>query len=174
MFPLGNAQDSSSRVQIMENASKFEIELNIANQIMDTVRRLQLPVKLDQLTEGRGNCFPIAVLQQCRRPEILSQLSPLQKEIVKHESTQELRNSVKQFIVKSENPKIVSFKAQYNESVALANGELWEQYWERMSEDRMWVDYTFIQATAWYLKLDMWIIDTSCTESTPYQGCIFF
>jgi hypothetical protein len=37
-----------------------------------------------------------------------------------------------------------------------------------MTEDKMWVDYTFIQATAWYMKLDMWIIDTSCTESTPY------
>ena len=160
MFTLGSAQASSSRVPIMENVSKFEIELNIANQIMDTVRRLQLPVKLDQLTEGRGNCFPIAVLQQCRRPEILSH--------VKHQSTQELRNSVKQFIVKSENPKIVSFKSQYDESVALANGELWEQYWERMTEDKMSVDYTFIQATAWFLKLDMWIIDTSCTESTPY------
>jgi hypothetical protein len=73
MFTLGTAQASSSRVQ-MENVSNFDIELNIANQIMDTVRRLQLPVKLDHLTEGRGNCFPIAVLQQCRRPEILSQL----------------------------------------------------------------------------------------------------
>ena len=153
----------------MENVSNFEIELNIANQIMDTVRRLQLPVKLDQLTEGRGNCFPIAVLQQCRRPEILSQLSPLHTEIVKHETGyNEIRNSVKQFIEKSENPKIVSFKAQYDESVAIANGELWEQYWERMTEDQMWVDYMFIQTTAWYLKLDMWIIDTSCTESTPY------
>ena len=152
----------------MENVSNFEIELNIANQIMDTVRRLQLPVKLDQLTEGRGNCFPIAVLQQCRRPEILSQLSPLQKEIVKQESSQELRNSVKQFIVKSENPKIVSFKSQYDESIALANGELWDQYWDKMTEDQMWVDYMFIQVTAWFLKLDMWIIDTSCTEANPY------
>ena len=160
MFTLGSAQASSSRVPIMENVSKFKIELNIANQIMDTVRRLQLPVKLDQLTEGRGNCFPIAVLQQCRRPEILSH--------VKHQSTKELRNSVKQFIVKSENPKIVSFKSQYDESVALANGELWEQYWERMTVDQMWVDYMFIQATAWFLKLDMWIIDTSCTEANPY------
>ena len=159
MFTLGAAIASSSRVQIMENVSNFEIELKIANQIMDTVRRLQLPVKLDQLTEGRGNCFPKAVLQQCRRPEILSH--------VKHQSTQELRNSVKQFIVKSENPKIVSFKDQYDESVALENGELWEHYWERMTEDKMWVDHMFIQATAWYLKLDMWIIDTSCTESTP-------
>ena len=31
---------------------KFQIERSIANEIMATVHRLQLPFKLDQLTEG--------------------------------------------------------------------------------------------------------------------------
>jgi hypothetical protein len=35
---------------------------------METVHSHQLPLKLDQLTEGLGNCFPLVVIQQCRRP----------------------------------------------------------------------------------------------------------
>ena len=34
--------------------------------------------------------------------------------------------------------------------------------------DRTWVDVWFIQATAWYLKLDIWIIKTCSKESNPY------
>ena len=30
------------------------------------------------------------------------------------------------------------------------------------------MDYIFIQATAWYLQLDIWIVDTGCTEKDPY------
>ena len=33
-------------------------EIRIAHEIMKAVRRLQLPLKLDEITEGRGNCFP--------------------------------------------------------------------------------------------------------------------
>ena len=43
-----------------------EDELRIAHEIMKTVRRLQLPLQLDEITEGRGNCFPLSVLAQCR------------------------------------------------------------------------------------------------------------
>ena len=37
-----------------------------------------------------------------------------------------------------------------------------------MTRDGTWVDYWFVQATAWYLELDVWIIATSSTESSPY------
>ena len=49
-------------------------EQRIANEIMKTVRRLQLPLKLDEITEGRGNCFPLAILAQGRRQEIFQKL----------------------------------------------------------------------------------------------------
>ncbi len=32
----------------------------------------------------------------------------------------------------------------------------------------MWVDYTFIQATAWYLEMNIRIVDTSCSKEKPY------
>ena len=47
-----------------------EDDERLALEIMKTVRRLKLPLKLDQITEGRGNCFPLAIQAQCSRPEI--------------------------------------------------------------------------------------------------------
>jgi hypothetical protein len=52
-----------------------EDELRIAHEIMKTVRTLQLPLKLDEITEGRGNCFPLSVLAQCRRQEIIQNMN---------------------------------------------------------------------------------------------------
>ena len=41
---------------------------------MDTltaaIQRCQLSLKLDNETEGQGNCFPNSIVQQCRRPEV--------------------------------------------------------------------------------------------------------
>ena len=49
---------------------KLSSEQKISNEIMKNVKRLQLPLELDQLTEGKGDCFPLAVLAQCRMPII--------------------------------------------------------------------------------------------------------
>ena len=43
-------------------------EGKIANEIMQNVIKLGLPLKLDELTEVLGNCFPVAIIQQLRRP----------------------------------------------------------------------------------------------------------
>ena len=141
---------------------------------METVHRLQLPFKLDQLTEGRGNCFPIAILQQCRRPEINQQLKPVPKMLVRTLTTgprhKALRYSVISFIKSSDHPRIQEFKLQYEQTDGEANKELWDDYWKRMLRDGTWVDYWFVQATAWYLELDIWIVATSNTENSPYIG----
>ena len=59
-------------------------------------------------------------------------------------------------------------RSQYKETDGPANQETWDQYWERMITDKTWVDYWFVQANAWYLQLDMWIVATSSTETNPY------
>ena len=38
----------------------------IAAEIMKTVIKLELPLSLDEITERRGNCFPLWILAQCR------------------------------------------------------------------------------------------------------------
>ena len=136
---------------------------------METVHRLQLPFKLDQLTEGRGNCFPISIIQQCRRPEISSYLRPALKHIGNlRTGPLTLRTKVKDFVKKSKTQRVMLFKKQYEETDGTVNRETWHQYWERMATDKTWVDYWFIQATAWFLQLNIWIVATSSTDNSPY------
>ena len=73
--------------------AKLEMERRIAQEIMDVVRSLQLPLKLDELTRGEGNCFPIAVLQQCKRPEIFSYIRPSIKRFVSHKDSHLVKNT---------------------------------------------------------------------------------
>ena len=50
-------------------------EKKIAADIMNIVRKLGLPFKLDRITEGKENCFPLAIIAQCNRQEIYNELS---------------------------------------------------------------------------------------------------
>ena len=65
---------SSLRYEFLEQHIPFQAERRIADEIMETVNKLGLPLKLEQLTKGEGNCFLVAIIQQCKRPQILSEL----------------------------------------------------------------------------------------------------
>ena len=122
-------KDQSQNDDQFQLEDRFQNERNIANEIMATIHRLQLPFKLDQLTEGLGNCFPIAIIKQLRRPEIFSQLRPAPKRLVKQQTGHFLlRQSVHQFILKSRSPSVVNFKVRYEETDGPANGVTWNQY----------------------------------------------
>ena len=132
-----------------ENDDKFQTERKIADEIMTKVLELQLPLKLDQPTEGLGNCFPISIVQQLQRPEIFSQLRPSVQRLAKHEYGHKLlRQSVQAFIMKSKHPRIAAFRQQYEELESPVSGRPWHQYWTSMTSDRTWVDSWFVQATA--------------------------
>ena len=70
--------------------------------------------------------------------------------------------------MKSRHPRVAEFRQQYEELENQISGTSWHAYWTSMVADRTWVDSWFVQATAWYLQLDIWIITTSNTESSPY------
>ena len=147
---------SISKWGFLEQEVPFQAERRIAKEIMDTVNKLELPFKLDQLTQGDGNCFPRAIIQQCKRPEIFSQLRPPIKRLVKDKVGYSLlRSSVHNFIIKSKLPNVTRLKTQYEEYDSNIRGDHWEQYWQKMTEDKMWVDFWFVQATAWFLNLDL-------------------
>jgi hypothetical protein len=160
---------STSKLKDPKSVTKYHVEKKIGNEILQHVRKLNLPFKLDQLTEGQGNCFPIAIIQQCRRHQVLSSLPSNIQQMVKHENGHSLlRIAVSNFATMSQHPRVQSFKFQYIQNVAPAMGETWEEYWKRMAHDRIWVDYLFIQATAWFIRCDILIADTSCREENPY------
>ena len=147
----------------------LDSEKKLAQEIMDVVCKLQLPLKLDELTRGEGNCFPLAVLQQCKRKEIFSYIRPSVKRIVSvKDGHSVLRREVTKFIMTSKTQRISKFRTQYEETDGAFNNVPWNEYWTKMVTDKTWVDFWFIQATAWYLQLDMWIITTSSTYSSPY------
>ena len=147
----------------------FQAERSIAEKIMETVNMLGLPLKLDQLTKGEGNCFLVAIIQQCKRPEIFSELRPLIKRLVNNRiGHATLRSSIKDFITKSKLPSVARLKAQYEEFDSNARGENWEQYWQRMTQDKEWVDFWFVQATAWFLQLDLYVVDCASKDNQPF------
>ena len=83
-------------------------EGKLANEIMQNVIKLGLPLKLDELTEGLGNCFPVAIIQQLRRPEIQDQLKHDLKRLGKIQRGHTvLRMMVKSFITQSEHYKVI-------------------------------------------------------------------
>ena len=52
--------------------------------------------------------------------------------------------------------------------LASVDDKTWGQYWEVMLRNYEWVDYIFIQSTAWYLHHDIIIVTTTSTENNPY------
>ena len=143
-------------------------EIRIAHEIMKAVRRLQLPLKLDEITEGRGNCFPLSVLAQCRRQEIFQHLTTPIKGLIQQGDPTLLRRAVHSFIMKSRHPTIQSYKRRYEEILAALDNRTWREYWEVMVRDYEWVDYIFIQSAAWFLGHDIIIVTTTSTEDHSY------
>ena len=93
-------------------------EQRMAQTIMKTVRRLQLPFKLDELTEGKGDCFPLAILAQCRRPEVFQELDEPIRIIISQRNPNAFRKEVQQFMTKSINQHILKFRETYEEVLA--------------------------------------------------------
>ena len=132
-----------------------------------SIKRCNLQLKLDNITEGYGNCFPNAIVQQCRRPEICAWLQenrPLG--IVNNHRT--LRTKVTNFAVKSRHLTILDYKANCFEATYDADRRLWSDYWNEMRQEGTWVDSTFVQLTAWYMGLDILILDTSAKPENPF------
>ena len=102
----------------------------IAAEIMETVRRLELPLRLDDITEGRGNCFPLSILAQGRRSEIFPEMSEPIKNIIQQDDPTLLRRAVHKFMEDSESETIQKYKQEYEEVLASIDKKTWKEYWE--------------------------------------------
>ena len=143
-------------------------EIRIAHEIMKAARRLQLPLKLDEITEGRGNCFPLSVLAQCRRQEIFQDLTIPIQSLIQQGNPSLLRREIYKFMTNSRHQTIQEYKRRYQEILATLDSKTWIEYWNVMLRNYEWVDSIFIQSTAWFLGLDIIIITTTSTEDHPY------
>ena len=128
------------------------IEEKIAKEILQTIKRLGLSFKLDQLTEGKGDCFPLAIIAQCKRKEIYNNLPRNIQRIISQNDPTIFRKALRDSILKSNDEMIKNFRKNYDEVVAPVDKRSWIQFWEVMVRAYEWVDYTFVQSTAWFLK----------------------
>ena len=158
-------QDSTHSTLVGGARGPGQGEQGLANRIMQGVRRAQLPFKLDTITPGDGNCFSRAVWSQIQRPEI-------HEDYINYD---DIKKRVANFVEKTELPMIRAFKERYETEVQPAtrkeNGgkeETWDAYWQRMLRNQEWSDSIFIQATAWFLEKDIFIIFSTATPENPF------
>ena len=125
--------------------------------LTSTIENCNLQLRLDNNTEGYGNCFPNAIVQQCRRPEIKEWLQANNPNafVANHYT---LRRKVKSLALNSTHKTMNNYKRNLE---AIPGENSWATYWEKMGETGTWADSTFVQVTAWFIGLDMKILTTS-------------
>ena len=79
------------------------------DELSATIRRCELQLKFDNHTEGYGNCFPNAIVQQCRRPEIKTWLQEKRPWAIIN-NQQILRIKITNFSLNPRNKAIIDLK----------------------------------------------------------------
>ena len=137
------------------------------DELTSTIQKCNIQLKLDNNTEGYGNCFPNAILQQCRRPEIQAWLQKNKPwAIVSNHRT--LRKNIKHFALNSPHKTLQDYKINYERIVQQQDNTSWTDYWAEMGQVGTWVDSVFVQVSAWYMGLDIQILTTSAKPENPF------
>ena len=103
------------------------------------IQECNLNLILDNKTEGFGDCFPYAIVQQCRRPNIKKWLKENNPDGF-FSSHLALRRKVKIFALNSPHKTINDFKQ--NCSTVLANGK--EMAWIKwVRQEPGWIPSSF-------------------------------
>ena len=139
----------------------------LAQQILKGVKRAELPMKLDVLTEGDGNCWYRGIWSQMQREEIRETFTNEKKKIQNHF---ELRQRVAKFMTRTITKTLAedNFIENYEKVVKPVSGETWSEYWGRMKIYGEWADDIAVQGTAWYLNRDILIVWSTATLEQPY------
>ena len=146
----------------------WEFERNAANSIVNMMRHLRLPLDLDELTRGMGDCMVIALLQQVRRPQVCCFLpqeikSLASEKTVTVDSMNVFRLTIWDFARTSEDPQVRLIKENFESLHSLT----WASHWEKLIKQGEWGDQIFLQCTALYLRLNILIFSTSSSEENP-------
>ena len=132
--------------------------------------RTGLPLKLDRRTLAEGNCFPHSVVQQCQRPHVKEALERQGRKIVT--DIMDLRRNVRQFVLDNkDHPRILAMKENFEQKQGQLARELkptrgWLKYWKDMVKPGEWVDDTFVQMTAFFLGLPIFLVPTGSASYT--------
>ena len=135
--------------------------------LSSTIRRCNIQLKLDNPTEGYGNCFLNAIIQQYRRPEILAWLKENEPWAIST-NHQVLRKKIKHFALNSQHKTLLDYKTNYQQILLQEDKTTWTDYWEKMGRVGTWIDSVFVQVTAWYIGLDIKILVTTAKAEHPF------
>ena len=87
---------------------------DVADFILQGMRRIGLQHKLDHITGGTGNCLFISVLQQLRRPQLYVLMADSIKALVDNMDPTKLRNLVADFMLTS--PMVEDMRSMHPEA----------------------------------------------------------
>ena len=135
--------------------------------LTSTIRSCDVQLKLDNSTGGYGNCFPNAIVQQCRRTEIKAWLQENNPSAIVT-SHNALRQKVKTYALQSTHKTLLEYKHNF-ETLIPERDSSWTNYWVKMGKDGSWVDSTFVQVTSWFMGLDILILTTSSKPDHPFM-----
>ena len=149
------------------------LERYAADTIMQKLRSRSIPLDLDDLTRGMGDCMIIALLQQCRRPQVVPFLPPriksLASQTITADSIAVFRLAIWDEVRTSQDPRIEEMKVHF-ESVQPSDRPIitWASHWEKLIKPGEWGDHNFLQCTAYLLGVNILIFSTSSTEKNPF------
>ena len=142
----------------------FQEDFTMLEMLRMAIDETQLPLVIDTPTIADGNCFSHSMMQQFERPIVKAFLQQTGRHIA---TFFQLKNKVKRFVEENEDSeKIQALRENFElsqqnihkEGVKGLQRRTWKQYWEDMGTDGEWADDTFIQATAFYVNMDILII----------------
>ena len=145
----------------------------MAEEFTSAIQRCGLPLKLDEATQGDGNCWVRAVVQQLERPEMRQQLNNRTREILnvrKSERHLVLKSRIAEFATTSRHPNILDIKETFRtEGQGQADNISWEDHWRSLKKDKEWSDEVMVQATAWFTEMDIQLVMTTGMPEEPFK-----
>ena len=156
----------------------LEKELSLFEETMKPVKDLQLPYSNEKETEGDGNCFYNAIMDQIiNNPRVAETIS---NEARKCTSSQELREKVIHFIVKwpdtlshllvPKNNMIAAIRESKNLPPNYPEEIIWQQYLlPKHAESGVFAEDIIIQCIPSFLSKDMYVISPGTSEGQPNQ-----
>ena len=102
MVPIVIPRNAAPKTETMDYKESFHytswaMERELADKILTNLKRKGVNVRLDDLTQGKGSCFMIAILQQMKRQDVLKHLNDEQREI---RNSLEFRRCINRFRIR--------------------------------------------------------------------------
>ena len=143
-IPIVIPKNETPKTETMDYKESYKytswaMERELADKILVNVKKKGISVKLDDLTQGKGSCFMVAVLQQMKREDVKDYLNDEQRAI---KTSLEFRWCVNRFRIRNANhEKLQNMKMLYN---ATSPKVPWEVYWREMTIEKPIMEWWMI------------------------------